>query len=428
MKQSRSSRILNSRERSARLFLFAALIFGAGLSCKSKSSDDDSHGSGHGEEEEAVKGPHGGRLLEKDDFQVEVTIFETGVPPQFRLYVYEDEKPLDPKKAKLSVELTRLGGQVDRYEFQVAGSFLTSDKIVEEPHSFDVKVEAEVDGEKHSWTYDSYEGRTEMSPEAIAQAGIAVEPAGGAELGIKLPVNGRIVPDEDKLVHVSPRYPGIVKEVRKKLGDQVKKDDVLAIIESNANLNRYEIRSLLSGTIVKKDVTVGEFVSEKDAIFVIADLSKVWVDLNIYRQDFLKIKVGQELVLHLENSEAPLKSVISYISPFGSENTQSMLARAVLDNPTGGLLPGLFVSGDILLETVKVPVAIKSDAIQKFRDWQVAFLKHENKFEILILELGRSDGDMVEVLSGIKPGQEYVSKNSFVVKADILKSGAAHDH
>lgn len=403
------------------------LIFAGISSCKEAPSSAGEHGAEKAGVE-VKKGPHGGRLMGDDDFQVEVTIFETGVPPQFRIFVYEDEKPLDPKKAAVTIELTRIGGVKDLFELKPAGDFMTSEKVVGEPHSFDVKVMAEFEGDKSSWTYESYEGRTQLTPEAIEQAEIGIEPAGGAELAIKLPVNGRIVPDEDRLAHVSPRYPGIVKEVARKLGDQVNKGDLLALVESNAGLNRFEVRSQIAGTIVKKDVTVGEFVSERDAIFVIADLKNVWIDLNIYRQDFPKIKVGQDLVVHLENSDAPITSTISYISPFGSENTQSMLARAVLDNPTGALLPGLFVSGDVLLEKVQVPVAVKEEAIQKFRDWDVAFTRFENTFEILILELGRSGDGMVEVLSGITPGQQYVSKNSFVVKADILKSGATHDH
>jgi len=75
-----------------------------------------------------------------------------------------------------------------------------------------------------------------------------------------------------------------------------------------------------------------------------------------------------------------------------------------------------------------VPVAVKASAIQQFRDWDVVFMKDGATYEIAILELGRRDGEWVEVVSGLKPGATYVTENSFVVKADVMKSGASHDH
>jgi cobalt-zinc-cadmium efflux system membrane fusion protein len=73
-------------------------------------------------------------------------------------------------------------------------------------------------------------------------------------------------------------------------------------------------------------------------------------------------------------------------------------------------------------------VAVKTTALQTFRSWDVVFMENGGMFEIAILELGRRDGEWAEVLSGLEPGQRYVAENSFIVKADILKSGASHDH
>lgn len=379
-------------------------------------------------EAEPEKGLHGGRLLVDGDVQIEMTIFETGVPPQFRIYPYLDKEPLDPKKVALTVELTRIGGRVDRFEFKSQDEYLTSAQVVEEPHSFDVKVVAEVGGKSHSWTYASYEGRTELSPDAAKQAGIETEKVGPVALKIKLPVSGRIGANEDRMVHVSPRYSGMVVEVRKRLGDSVGRGDILAVIESNASLSRQEVRSLLGGTVVMRDVNVGEFVTESDAIFVVADLTDVWVDLSIYREDFPKVKAGQALHLHPQQSQEELATTISYISPFGSADTQSMLARAVLPNPKRDLIPGLFVSGNILLAEETAAIAVKAAAIQKFRDWDVVFVQEGNVFQAVPLELGRRDDEWVEVVRGLVAGQAYVTVNSFVIKADIGKSGASHDH
>jgi cobalt-zinc-cadmium efflux system membrane fusion protein len=100
----------------------------------------------------------------------------------------------------------------------------------------------------------------------------------------------------------------------------------------------------------------------------------------------------------------------------------------VLPNADGRWRPGLFVSVQLVRDTATVPMAVKAEAIQTFRDWQVVFVKYGDWFEGRPLELGRSDGQWVEVLQGLKPGDQYASANSFAVKAEIGKLGATHDH
>lgn len=90
-----------------------------------------------------TKGPEGGKLFKTNGFGVEVTIFEEGVPPQFRLYLSENGKPLPPSAAKVSVTLLRLGAPAQVYTFKPQANYLLGDQIVEEPHSFDVLINAE---------------------------------------------------------------------------------------------------------------------------------------------------------------------------------------------------------------------------------------------------------------------------------------------
>jgi cobalt-zinc-cadmium efflux system membrane fusion protein len=208
----------------------------------------------------------------------------------------------------------------------------------------------------------------------------------------------------------------------------VSKDEVLAAVESNESLQRYEIKSDLAGTIIEKHAVPGEFVSEGEVIFIVADLSNVWVDLNIYTQDAARVKAGQSVVIDGGDGFHRDKGTIAYISPFGSESTQTLLVRVALPNPDGEWRPGLFVTGEILLEEVTVPLAVKAGAVQTFRDWTVLFVNEGNFYEPLVIEPGRSDGKWVEIVSGLKPGMRYVAGNSFLIKADILKSGASHDH
>lgn len=272
------------------------------------------------------------------------------------------------------------------------------------------------------------EDRVEISPEIAKASGIVTATVGPAKIKSALKVNGRIRVNEEQMKHVVPRYPGVLKEVRKKLGDRVEKDEVIAIVESNESLQRYEVKSELAGTIIEKHAVSGEFVGATEAIFIVADLSSVWVDLNIYRQDAARVKPGQAVLIDAGEGLPQAEGKITYLSPFGAESTQTLLARLVLDNTGGDWRPGLFVSGAVQFEEVAVPLAVKPGAIQTLRDHSVVFVTEGNRYEPQQVETGRRDADWVEIISGIKAGQRYVAEGSFIIKADILKSNASHDH
>jgi cobalt-zinc-cadmium efflux system membrane fusion protein len=100
----------------------------------------------------------------------------------------------------------------------------------------------------------------------------------------------------------------------------------------------------------------------------------------------------------------------------------------VVPNPKGELRPGLFVSGDVVFEEADVPVAVKASGLQTFRDWDVVFIRVGKLFEAVPIELGRRDAEWIEVKSGLPAGSLYAADNSFIIKADVMKSGATHDH
>ena len=127
--------------------------------------------------------------------------------------------------------------------------------------------------------------RIEVTEEARKKSGIAIEVAGPVVLKKTLKLNGKIGPNEERMVHVSPRFPGIVKSITKRLGDAVKTGGALAVIESNESLQPYEVKSEIDGTIIKRDIALGEFVDTSKSIFIVADLSNVWVDFSVYRHE-----------------------------------------------------------------------------------------------------------------------------------------------
>jgi len=378
--------------------------------------------------EDKVSGPHGGRLLQKDDFELEITIFERGIPPQFRVYSSKNHQPIDPTDISLTIDLERLGGRTDTFTFKPEQDYLAGDPVVVEPHSFRVKVQARHSGKNYAWEYDSFEGRTELSPAMIEQSGITIEKAGARDIYSWVSTYGRIAPNEDQLAYVMPRFPGRVEAIHKRLGDSVAQDELLAVIQSTESLQSYPVKSPLSGTIIEKNVTAGELTSPHQIIYTVGNLETVWVDLQIYPKDFTRIRIGQRTTVAMGDHLPAFEGAISYISPFATENNQTMLARLVLPNPEGQLRPGIFISARVETEKTTVPVAVKRAALQTFRDWQVVFMKEGNEFEVRPVELGRRDDQWVEILSGLDAGQEYAAENSFIIKADILKSGAAHDH
>lgn len=411
--------------RGALVLAFALAVAGP-LACT--RSDPAHDGEGHGAAASFERGPHRGRWLEDGAFAVELTIFEEGVPPELRAYLYRDRKPVDPSGIELAVTLRRLGDRIDRIRFAPRGDYLLGDQTLHEPHSFDAEIVAREGGREHRFEFSSYENRVTLAPDQLEAAGVTVATAGPATIRERVLLNGRIALDEDALVHVMPRFPGVVRSVHKRLGDSVARGDLLATIESNESLQPFDLRAQLAGTVVAKDVSPGEFVSNDRELFGIADLSTVWADLDVYRRDFGRLRVGLPVRIDAGDGSPPVESTLAYLSPIGAVNTQALLARVVLPNPDRSWRPGLFVTAEVEVGVSPVPVAVAADALQRVRDWDVVFLTAGDLFEAQPVELGRRDAAHIEVVSGLAAGQRYVAAGSFILKAEAGKSGATHDH
>ena len=193
-------------------------------------------------------------------------------------------------------------------------------------------------------------------------------------------------------------------------------------------LTRYEIRAPIDGVVTEKHLSVGEAVKEDASIFTIADLSTVWAEMTIYPKDLAVVKLGQKVTVRASALNAEAEGRVAYVGSLIGEQTRSAKARVTLENPERRWRPGLFVSVDLVQDETEVPVAVSVDAIQTYRDWKVVFGRFGSFFEARPVELGRSDGKMVEVLKGLAPGTRYAATNSFVLKADLGKAGASHDH
>jgi membrane fusion protein, heavy metal efflux system len=454
------------------------------------------------------RGPHGARLLSEGDLQLEVTIYEEGVPPHFRVYPYDAGlEPVAPADVQLQIQLHRLGGRVDTIPFRPEADYLVGGAVVEEPHSFDVKVFAQRAGKTYEWEYSQIEGKVQLGADQIASAGIEIGIVGPRMMMTTLDLPGEVRTDETRLAHVVPRLQGVATSVLKKEGDFVREGELIAVLRSReladaksdyleaehhveftrvaltreeslfqkkisaerdylgakrdfdeaqlrlqlasqqlivlgvpaADLPRlaaapaetmatFEIRAPLTGTVIERNLTVGEAVTADEHIFTVADMSTVWVDVTVPARDLALVKVGQEASVVSTDLGTTVTGRVSYIGPVLGQETRAATARIVLPNPGGQWRPGLFVTTRLVRDQVMVPLVIAAEAIQTFRDWQVVFVKYGDWFEARPLVLGRSDGQWVEVLSGLSPGVEYATVNSFAIKAEIGKLGATHDH
>jgi membrane fusion protein, heavy metal efflux system len=266
-----------------------------------------------------------------------------------------------------------------------------------------------------------------IDAEKIEAAGIATAKANQATLNLTRSLFGQFRANEENIAHIAPRFPGIIQKVDKRLGDHVEKGETLAVVESNESLDTYEVKSLISGTVIFRDTNLGEAVTEGQRLMTVADLSTLWVDLNAYPQDYHILKIGQSVSITASAMEKPLEAKIDYISPFGTEGTQTMLARVTVSNSDSHLRPGLFAEGSVLIGKEKVAIAVENKALQTWEDKDVVFVRDDDGFKATPVELGRTDGEFTEILSGLKAGDEYATTNSFLLKAELGKSMAEEE-
>lgn len=391
-----------------------------------EGSDHD-HGAHAHEAEEISRGPHGGQMHADGNFAIELKLDEADGRPKFLAYPLLDGKPVSPAQVKLTVELHRFGGRVDTIRFNASGEMLRGDTEVVEPHSFSVEIDAEHAGKSHHWHYDSFEARATMDEKTAAAAGIGVEVAGPALFHERARLRGRVEFHPTAKQAVPARFGGLVKELRVQLGDQVRAGDVIAVIESSGSLKSYEASASLAGTVIELHTTPGGAVQDGGTLCVIADSSRMSAAIQIPPMALSKVTKGQALTIsHLAGGDS--ESILEWVSPTVDKVTQAAIGRAILPNPDGRWLDGTAVTASLVVGRSEVPVAVKASAIQTMGRWQMVFLRSGDIFQGMPVETGRVDGDWVEILSGIEAGAEYVSQNSFLIKADILKEGASHDH
>ena len=295
---------------------------------------------------------------------------------------------------------------------------------------------AETESEEHGHSRDNgdhesgEEETVRLSEAELEEFGVVIATAGEGNLMQHIDLTGEIVIDPGRLAHIVPRFPGIVLEVHKKIGDHVRKGDVLVIIESNESLAPYEVKSLVEGTVIDRHLTLGEVVTDESHAFLIADISVIWANFSVYQNDLPQISIGRKAVVTAGQDLHEAVGEISYISPVVDEKTRTATARVVLSNRDGQWKPGTFVSATVEAGNMAIPILVHKTALYSFEGRTVVFSKTVDGFKPNPVTTGRSNDEFVEIVSGLHAGQEYAASGGFIIKAEFQKEafGDGHGH
>ena len=473
----------------------------------SASIDSHGHGDGHDHKHEASKGAHGGKVLTEDEFELEIVAYDDGKNSHFRVYPYHKHKPLDPAQVTVSVETERLDTSVIAYTFKPLNDFLVSEQEIAEPKSFFMKVTAQWKSNRFEWEYSQYDGRLSIAPDLFDRLGMASEKVGSRPIKTSLTLPGDLALNTDMASRIVPRVSGYVLQSLKNLGDTVKKDEIIAWIDSRElgeaksqyllalereklarynfersqqlwekqtvpekefltskkifleekigltsatrkliamglteddivkveegslkDLTHYPIRAPFDGVVVKKRLANGEWLKDDAEIFVIADLSTVWAEITVYPTDLDSVRLGQKAIIKSTSSYATTVGKVSYIDSVVGDESRTARARVVVENSDGKWRPGLFVKVELIKDEQAVPLAVRNDAIQNYKNKPVVFVSYDDTFEARPISLGRSDGQFTEVLEGLSSGESYCTKNSYILKSELGKANMSHQH
>jgi len=386
------------------------------------------HGeSGHKETEqhEQKQGPHGGFLLTDPKLTLELKLQEFAGNVELRVYGYKKNKPININDLNITMSLKRLVEAPQNIQFAAEGDYLVSTQSINEPHSFALTVTANYKGESISYEYDQHEGRTTLTERAIERAGIKTEIAQSGEVDITDTLFGVIAPTQHGTVEVMAPYAGLISDIFVSIGQNVKKGEVLANVTNRETLQNYPIKSPISGVVTEQYLKRGELANS--ALMQIVNLETVWVELSAFPENIEKLAIGQSAKVYDLHHHLNAQGEVFYIAPMMSGGHIAR-ARIELKNPNGHWRPGIHVNSDISTAKVDAAVRVKATAVQEFNGKPSVFIKSGNVFEVRPVKLGAKNSEWVEVLEGLSPNSEYVTQNSYVIKADILKSGASHSH
>lgn len=297
--------------------------------------------------------------------------------------------------------------------------------------SKDHKQEGHQEGHQDEHGHDEGEDATDkfehVSADKLEHAGVSFSAVGPGHVDDGVQLLGTVRPNGDRLAHITPRFPGIVRESKRNIGDTVKAGEVLAVVESSESLSPYELKTLIDGTIIEKHLTRGEAVDRDKQAFIIADLSSVWVELSVYQRDLEHVQIGETVRIRSGEKGPQAEGTVTYITPGVDERMRTATARVVLPNPEGQWRLGSFVEA-YAVSPHAAALVVPATAIQSLEGKSIVFVAEKERVEARPVTLGHRGETLVEVLGGLTDGERVATVNSFLLKAELGKGAAEHDH
>ncbi len=267
------------------------------------------------------------------------------------------------------------------------------------------------------------ENSSHINDDMARQVGIVTAIASAQTLHKTVTVYGSLASGPEQLSHVRARFEGMVKSVQVTIGDTVNAGDLLAEVESNESLKTYKMLAPISGLLVQRHANTGE-VTQDQVLFSIANFDSLWAELRVYPAQQASINQGQ--LVHIFVNKQSLQATVNHVIPALDKPYQ--LARVKLDNRELKLSPGLLVEARVEIGQYPVSLAVSKNAIQTLGGREGVFVKYDENYAFTPLVLGKHDNHFVEVVDGLPANATYVSENSYLIKADIEKSEAEHEH
>ncbi len=223
---------------------------------------------------------------------------------------------------------------------------------------------------------------------------------------------------------------GLVASARQRLKLMGVKDEQIAGLEKTGQPNiRLPIYTPLSGIVIEKIALEGQYVNVGDPLFNIADLSTVWVEVEVYENEFPFVKIGQPVdIVSQSYPGKTFRGRVAFIYPFLDPKTRTVKVRAEIPNPGLKLKPDMFVNARVLVplgSSIVVPVTAVMDTGQRQTVWVEM---QPGMFEPRDVKVGTRSGDSVQILSGLKAGEKVAASGGYLIDSEAQLKGGGGGH
>lgn len=210
----------------------------------------------------------------------------------------------------------------------------------------------------------------------------------------------------------------------------------LQALGANSGQNgRFVIRAPIAGVISQKDIVVGENVQLADQLFTIEQLKDLWLEFNLAHQYSAQLQMGQNVSFKINGSDQRYSAEVQSLTSQADVQTGRLVVRAKLKQQSAELRPNVMVNVLLADSGTKNALRVQKSAVQSIEGKDSIFIvESEQKGQVHLkaqaLKLGQasSDGQWIEVISGLEAGQKYISQGSFLLKSELEKDEAGHEH